>query len=105
VYRGTHPPASRYGPLGLLNVKGERVSYNGRWYNKALGVMEQHLQRRDFMVANAFSVADIALYAYTHVAADGGFDLEQSPAVQAWCARVAAQPGHVPMLEGPPPAA
>jgi AraC-like DNA-binding protein len=32
VYRGTHPPASRYGPLGLLNVKGERVSYNGRWY-------------------------------------------------------------------------
>jgi hypothetical protein len=36
VYRGTHPPASRYGPLGLLNVKGERVSYNGRWYDICL---------------------------------------------------------------------
>jgi len=72
--------------------------------NKALGVMERHLKSRAFMVGNAFSVADIALYAYTHVAEQGGFDLGVFPAVQGWCARVASQPGHVPMLEGPPPA-
>ena len=69
--------------------------------NKALGVMDQHLRSRAFMVGNAFSVADIALYAYTHVAGQGGFDLGLFPAVQAWCARVARQAGHVPMLDGP----
>ncbi|MCA8929149.1 MAG: glutathione S-transferase family protein [Alphaproteobacteria bacterium] len=70
--------------------------------NRALGVMEGHLAGRDFLVGEGFSVADIGLYAYTHVAAQGGFDLGQFPAVQAWCARVAGLPGHVPMLEGPP---
>ncbi|MGY9055756.1 MAG: glutathione S-transferase family protein [Alphaproteobacteria bacterium] len=69
---------------------------------KALGVMEQRLSVGSFMVGEAFSIADIALYAYTHVAAHGGFDLSEFPAVQAWCARVAALPSHVPMLEGPP---
>jgi glutathione S-transferase len=72
--------------------------------NEALGLMDRHLGSRNFMVGEAFSVADIALYAYTHVAEQGGFDLERFPAVQAWCARVANQPGHVPMLEGPPAA-
>jgi len=71
--------------------------------NRALGVMEQHLASREFMVGQAFSIADIALYAYTHVAADGGFDLSAFPAVQDWCTRIAARPGHVPMLDGPPP--
>jgi glutathione S-transferase len=70
--------------------------------NKALGVMQQHLAERDFMVGQAYSIADIALYAYTHVAADGGFDLSLFPAVQDWCARIASLPGHVPMLKGPP---
>jgi glutathione S-transferase len=69
---------------------------------RALSVMEQHLSRRPFMVADAFSIADIALYAYTHVAEQGGFDLNEFPSVSRWCARIAAQPGHVPMLEGPP---
>lgn len=69
---------------------------------KALAVMQQHLAARDWMVAEAFSVADIGLYAYTHVAHHGGFDLSEFSAVQAWSARVAALPRHVPMLEGPP---
>ena len=68
---------------------------------KALTVMEQHLGTRNWMVAEAFSIADIGLYAYTHVAHHGGFDLSEFPAVQAWCARVGALPRHVPMLEGP----
>jgi glutathione S-transferase len=74
---------------------------NGR---KALAVMERQLAASPFMVGGAFSIADIGLYAYTHVAGQGGFDLSEFPAVQAWCARIAALPGHVPMLDGPPAA-
>jgi glutathione S-transferase len=61
----------------------------------ALSVMEQHLGARDFFAGSRYSVADIALYAYTHVAHEGGFDLAPYPALCAWLARVAAQPGHV----------
>ena len=61
----------------------------------ALGVMERHLARRSFFVDERFGLADIALYAYTHVADEGGFDLDHYPQVNAWLARVAAQPGHV----------
>lgn len=63
----------------------------------ALLVMERHLEDRDFFVANRYTIADIALYAYTHVAHEGGFDLGSFPAVRAWVNRVAAQPGHVPI--------
>lgn len=65
---------------------------------KALGVMEQQLARTAFLVGDHYSIADIALYAYTHIADEGGFDLSDYPAVRAWMARVAAQPGHVKML-------
>ena len=64
----------------------------------ALGVMETHLAGRDFFVGERYTIADIALYAYTHVADQGGFDLAACPKVRAWLGRVAAQPGHVPML-------
>jgi glutathione S-transferase len=60
---------------------------------RALGVMEGHLARESFFAAERFTIADIALYAYTHAAGDGGFDLERFPAVSAWLDRVAAQPG------------
>jgi glutathione S-transferase len=63
----------------------------------ALDVMEQHLARRDFFVAEQFTIADIALYAYTHVADEGGFDLSTYGAIGKWLARVESQPGHVPM--------
>ena len=62
---------------------------------KALQVMETHLQSRTFFVGERYSIADIALYAYTHVAHEGDFDLTDYPAVRAWLARVAAQPGYV----------
>ncbi|HTR83646.1 MAG TPA: glutathione S-transferase family protein [Reyranella sp.] len=61
----------------------------------ALGVMEQHLARRSFFVDERFGLADVALYAYTHVAGEGDFNLDNFPHVNAWLARVAAQPGHV----------
>jgi glutathione S-transferase len=61
----------------------------------ALQAMERHLQTHTFLVAQRYTIADIALYAYTHVAEEGGFDLSGLPAVRAWLARVAEQPGHV----------
>ncbi|MBD1550716.1 glutathione S-transferase family protein [Pseudomonas typographi] len=64
---------------------------------KALRVMERQLQLTPFLVGEEFSIADIALYAYTHVAHEGGFDLEPFPAVRAWLARVAQQPGYTTM--------
>ncbi len=63
----------------------------------ALGVMEGHLTGRDWFAGGGFTIADIALYAYTHVAGEGGFDLAGYPAIRAWLGRVAAQPGHVPI--------
>ena len=66
----------------------------------ALGVMEEHLEGNDFFVADLYSIADIALYAYTHVADEGGFDLDGFPAVRAWLERVASQPGYIPITQG-----
>jgi glutathione S-transferase len=63
----------------------------------ALDALEQHLDGREFLVADSYSIADISLYAYTHVADEGGFDLDGYGAVRAWLDRVAAQPGHVPI--------
>ena len=67
----------------------------------ALAVMERHLGESDWFGGDAMSIADFALYAYTHVADEGGFDLADYPAVGAWLARVATQPGHVPMNPAP----
>ncbi len=66
----------------------------------ALGVMEAQLATRAFFVGERYSIADIALYAYTHVAGEGGFDLDDFPATRAWCERVREQPGHVPITQG-----
>ncbi|MGH7899752.1 MAG: glutathione S-transferase family protein [Candidatus Binatia bacterium] len=65
----------------------------------ALDVMESHLGDRAFFVAARYSIADIALYAYTHVADEGGFDLGRFPAVRAWLGRVRAEPGHIPITQ------
>ena len=60
--------------------------------------MEGHLERAaGYFVGDALTLADIALYAYTHVAHEGGFSLERYPAIRAWLDRVAAEPGHVPI--------
>jgi glutathione S-transferase len=64
---------------------------------EALKIMERHLRERAYFVGERFTIADIALYAYTHVAPEGGFDLEPYPAVRAWLERVAAQPGTIPI--------
>ncbi|SDH12869.1 glutathione S-transferase [Pseudomonas benzenivorans] len=66
---------------------------------KALKVMEKQLERTPYLVGERYSIADIALYAYTHVADEGGFDLQTYPAIRAWLARVASHPRHVGMLD------
>jgi glutathione S-transferase len=63
----------------------------------ALDAMERHLSGRTFLVGERFTIADISLYAYTHVAAEGGFDLAGYPAIRAWLDRVAGQAGHAPI--------
>jgi glutathione S-transferase len=68
-----------------------------KWGIAALEVMEQHLRARTFFVGESYSIADIALYAYTHVAGDGGFRLGDYPNVEAWLGRMAAAPGYLPM--------
>jgi glutathione S-transferase len=65
--------------------------------NRALGVMELRLSDAEWLANEAYSVADIALYAYTHRAEEGGYDLAPYPRVQAWLERVASRPGHVPI--------
>ena len=65
---------------------------------KALDAMEQHLaEGRDYFVGAGLTLADIVLYAYTHVAPEGGFDLGRYPSIRSWLNRVAAEPRHVPI--------
>ena len=65
----------------------------------ALAVMERHLEGQEFFVGERMTIADIALYAYTHVAAEGGFDLAPYPAIGRWLLQVAAAPGYVPITD------
>ena len=66
--------------------------------HKAFKVMEQQLERTPYLVGEQYTIADIALYAYTHVAHEGGFDLSRYPAINAWLDRVASHPRHVSMF-------
>jgi len=66
----------------------------------ALRVMQSHLKERSWFVGERYSIADIALYAYTHVADEGGFDMSGYPSIRAWLDRVRAEPGHIPITLG-----
>ena len=68
----------------------------------AIKVMDSHLKSRSYFVNEQYSIADIALYAYTHVAPEAGLDLSPYPNVLAWMGRVAAQPRHIPITYRPP---
>jgi glutathione S-transferase len=82
---------------GKPEAASDRVEGWQKQGNRALGAMERHLDGREWFVDDSMTIADIALYAYTHVADEGGFDLEPFRAVRSWVERVAAQPGHVPI--------
>jgi glutathione S-transferase len=86
-----------------IAILGERERYaaelEGKWRggNRALDAIEGHLAGHDWLVGNAFSIADISVYAYTHVAEEGGFDLAPYPHTRKWIGRVAGRPGYVPL--------
>ncbi len=80
---------------GQAEAKRDELPAKMEGGRHALGVMEGHLDGREWLVADRRSIADIALFAYTHVAHEGGFDLAAYPNVQAWIERFEAQPGHV----------
>jgi glutathione S-transferase len=75
----------------------EEIEARRRGGYAALEAMERHLARHAFLVAERFTIADIALYAYTHVAHEAGFEMSGYPALGAWLGRVAEQPGHIPI--------
>ena len=86
---------ARFWELADIHPPAADLEAKRRGGERALGALEGHLADRRFLVADRFTVADIGLYAYTHVAPEGGFSLQPYPAVRAWLARVAAQPGHI----------
>lgn len=83
--------------LGLPEERREEYARCQKGGYKALAVMERQLQQTPYLVGDRYSIADITLYAYTHVAHQGGFDLSRYPAINAWLARVADHPRHVTM--------
>lgn len=86
-----------------ITLLDERATYaeelESKWRagNRALAALEDHLDGRNWLVGDRFTIADISLYAYTHLAEEGGFDLGQYPALQRWIERVTAVPGYVPL--------
>lgn len=87
ILRYEPPGSARRAELPRLHEHGHR----------ALGVMQQHLAREPYFAGGRYGIADIALYAYTHCAPDGGFELGRYPAIGVWLERVRAQPRHVPL--------
>ena len=91
---------ARYIRVFLKNHDDPRLPALEKRGYAALGVMDRHLSERAFFVGDALSIADLALFAYTHKADDGGFELEPYPAVRSWLARVSAAPG-ISMMPSP----
>ena len=85
--------------FGMLEQNRAQLAAKVAGGYAALGVMEGHLAKRAFFVGDRYTIADVALYAYTHVAEEGKFDLGPYPAVRAWLERVRAQPLHVPITK------
>ena len=103
----SHEPALAAARFWLSLVRGGRDLKThdiDQWMEKgyeALSLMERHLSHNDYFVGERTSVADLALYAHTHVAPEGDFDLGGFPAVNDWIARIASEPGHVDMMQFP----
>jgi glutathione S-transferase len=83
--------------LGLPDDRKDDYQAKQSGGHKALSVMENQLSKQPYLVANQMSIADISLYAYTHVAHEGGFDLSQYPAITQWLASISQHPRHLTM--------
>lgn len=83
--------------LGMNDERTAQLPVKQEQGRKALKIMDDHLASRRYFVANRYTIADIALYAYTHVADEGGFDLSHYPNIRTWLERIAAHPRHSPI--------
>jgi glutathione S-transferase len=83
--------------LGEREQHAAELESKWRAGNRALAALDGHLDARDWLVGDGFTIADVSLYAYTHLADEGGFELGRYPNVQAWIERVASVPGYVPL--------
>jgi glutathione S-transferase len=86
-------------PLAEQSRLADRIAQNHARGEHALAVMEQRLAHSSWLAAERYTIADIALYAYTHTAKDGGFELARYSGIRAWLERVRAQPGHIPQIQ------
>jgi glutathione S-transferase len=96
----SHEPyiaTARFWILARVSPSPEEWEEKLRGGKQALKALDEHLAEHEFLVAESYTIADIALYAYSHVAPEGRFDLHPYGALREWLARVAAQPGHVSM--------
>ena len=84
--------------LGLKEKNAALLPERWERGHKALGVMEKRLAMHSYLAGDSLSIADIALYAYTHVAHEGEFDMTRYPGIATWLKRIAAEPGITPML-------
>jgi glutathione S-transferase len=89
----------RFWELAGIHAAAAEVESKRRAGTFSLKALAPHLSDREFVIADRYSIADIALYAYTHVAPEGGFSLEPFPAIRAWLTRVAAHPGHISITD------
>ncbi len=92
-----HIAVARFWALAGITPPPGQLEAKLQGGNAALAAIDRHLHEHEFLVGERYTIADIALFAYTHVASEGGFDLGRYPAVTGWLERVAAQPGHVPI--------
>jgi glutathione S-transferase len=88
---------ARFWELAGIHQPDAELEAKHKGGDAALRALDEHLSDREFLVGERYTIADIALFAYTHVAPEGGFTLEPYPAVSSWLIRVAAQPGHIGM--------
>ncbi len=98
----SHEPyiaVARFWALFGVTPSDEQRAEKMVWGNRALAALDGHLTERRFLVADRYTIADIALFAYTHVAHEGGFDLSAYPAIRPWLDRVTAQPGHIKITD------
>ncbi|MGK7941013.1 MAG: glutathione S-transferase family protein [Crocosphaera sp.] len=100
----SHEPniaTSRY----WISILGKEKEYKPALEQKqilgyaALNVMENHLKTQNFFVGKTYTIADIGLYAYTHVAEEGGFNLSNFPAIKAWLQRIESQPRYIKITD------
>jgi glutathione S-transferase len=82
---------------GRADAFADRLAERMEAGHKALRAMERNLEGREYLVGDRLSLADLVLYAYTHVAPEGGFELDPYPWIRAWLERVAADPAHIPI--------